>query len=63
MKAKIEIPKGWRRLRTGTNGTRKGDRRLKPFLLTWEELDEDDPDTVGYDEIIIRRRPKRGRKK
>ena len=62
MKAKIEIPRGWKRLRPGTE-VRKTDKvwwdygeKFIPWAFPSYEA------TVDYDEIVIRRRAaRRGR--
>lgn len=62
MKAKIEIPKGWRRLEPGST-VRVDDKILADWYgdvidsdkFTWRDVDSATPIPVGHDELIIRR--------
>lgn len=55
MKAKIEIPTGWRRLRKG-EAWDSGDRTLIPSGLIWEALEP--WDYLKEKDLIIRKKRK-----
>lgn len=66
MKAYIQIPKGWRKLKVGES-VREGDREYCPhhFALnkgTWQKKDPRWSGPVGIWEVVIRRVKRKAKK-